>query len=106
MYAATKSFVLAFSKALHEELRPRGIKVCAVCPGPMDTQFWEVAGATEGKSRLIDKLPRVDPTAVAVGSLRAAKRGKATYTKGLFYKLYHLLAKILPHSFLMQFTEV
>ena len=106
VYAATKSFVLAFSKALHEELRPRGIKVCAVCPGPMDTQFWEVAGATEGKSRLIDKLPRVDPTAVAVGSLRAAKRGKATYTKGLFYKFYHLLAKVLPHSFLMEFTEV
>ena len=75
-------------------------------PRPMDTQFWEVAGATEGKSRLIDKLPRVDPTAVAVGSLRAAKRGKATYTKGLFYKFYHLLAKVLPHSFLMEFTEV
>lgn len=106
VYSATKAYVLALSKALHDELRPRGIKVTAVCPGPMDTDFWNVAGVPEGKSRLIDKLPRVTPQGVAVGSLRAAKRGKMVYTKGMFYKLYHLLSKLLPHGFLMQFTEV
>ncbi|MCI9553438.1 MAG: SDR family NAD(P)-dependent oxidoreductase [Acutalibacter sp.] len=106
VYSATKSFVLAFSKALHEELRPRGIKVLAVCPGPMDTEFWQVANVPEGKSRLIDKLPRVLPKEVAEGSLRAAKRGKLVYTRGFCYKLYHLLAKILPHGFIMEFTEV
>ncbi|WP_322175857.1 SDR family NAD(P)-dependent oxidoreductase [Acutalibacter caecimuris] len=106
VYAASKAFVLTFSKALHEELRPRGIKVLAVCPGPMDTDFWKVANVPEGKSRLIDKLPRVDAKEVAEGSLRAAKRGKLVYTKGFFYKLYHLLAKLLPHGFIMEFTEV
>lgn len=106
VYCATKSYVFALSKALHDELSPRGIKVLAVCPGPMDTDFWEVANVQEGKSRLIDSLPRVSPQAVAVGSLRAAKRGKLVYTKGIFYKLYHLLGKILPHSFLMEFTEI
>ncbi len=106
VYCATKSYVLALSKALHSELAPRGIKVTAVCPGPMDTDFWNVANVTEGKSRLIDKLPRVSPQAVAVGSLRAAKRGKTVYVKGFFYKLYHFLGKILPHGFLMQFTEI
>ncbi len=106
VYSATKSYVLAFSKAIHDELRPRGIKVTAVCPGIMDTDFWAVAGVQEGKSRLIDKLPRVSPQAVAVGSLRAAKRGKLVYTKGAFYKLLRLLGKILPHGFLMEFTEI
>lgn len=106
VYAATKSFVLSLSKALHDELRPRGIKVLAVCPGPMDTEFWKVANVPEGKSRLIDKLPRVSPKEVAEGSLRAAKRGKLVYTKGFFYKLYRLLAKLLPHGFIMEFTEV
>ena len=106
VYSATKAYVLALSKALHDELRPRGIKVTAVCPGPMETDFWNVAGVPEGKSRLIDKLPKVSAQAVAVGSLRAAKRGKMVYTKGMFYKFYHLLSKLLPHSFLMQFTEV
>lgn len=72
VYSATKAYVLALSKALHDELRPRGIKVLAVCPGPMDTDFWNVAGVPEGKSRLIDKLPREDPREVAEKSLRAA----------------------------------
>ncbi len=106
VYSATKSYVLSLSKALHDELSPRGIKVLAVCPGVMETDFWQVAGIPEGKSRLIDKLPKVSPQAVAVGSLRAAKRGKLVYTKGAFYKLYHVLGKILPHGFLMEFTEV
>ena len=106
VYGATKSFVLSLSRALRNELSPRGIHVTAVCPGPMDTDFWEVANVPEGRSRLIDALPRVDAKAVAVGSLRAAKRGKAVYTKSVFYKFYRLLAKILPHSLLIQFTEV
>ncbi len=106
VYSATKAYVLALSKALHDELRPRGIKVTAVCPGPMDTDFWNVAGVPEGKSRLIDRLPRVSPQDVAVRSLRAAKRGKMVYTNSFFYKLYHLLGKLLPHGFLMQFTEI
>ena len=84
----------------------QGIRVCAVCPGPMDTAFWNVAGVPEGKSRLIDKLPRVDPREVAEGSLRAAKRGKMTYTKGAFYKFYHVLSKLLPNGLMMEFTEV
>ena len=106
VYSATKSYVLAFSKALHDELRPRGIKVLAVCPGPMDTDFWRVAGVPEGKSRLIDRLPRVNAQEVAIRSLRAAKRGKMVYTNSMFYKFYHLLAKVIPHSVIMEFTEV
>ena len=91
VYSATKAYVLALSKALHDELRPRGIKVLAVCPGPMDTDFWNVAGVPEGKSRLIDKLPREDPREVAEKSLRAAKRGKMVYAKSAVYKFYHVL---------------
>lgn len=49
VYSATKAYVLALSKALHDELRPRGIKVLAVCPGPMDTDFWNVAGVPGGQ---------------------------------------------------------
>ena len=106
VYSATKAYVLALSKALHDELRPRGIKVLAVCPGPMDTDFWNVAGVPEGKSRLIDKLPREDPREVAEKSLRAAKRGKMVYAKSAVYKFYHVLSKVLPHGLLMEFTEV
>lgn len=106
VYCATKAYVVALSRALRDELRLRGINVTAVCPGPMDTNFWEVANVPEGKSRLIDSMPRVTPAGVAAGSLKAAKRGKDVYTKGMFYKFYRLLAKLLPHSFIMKFTEV
>ena len=43
VYAATKSFVLSFSKALRAELKERQIYVTAVCPGPVKTEFFEVA---------------------------------------------------------------
>ena len=46
IYAATKAFVLSFSESLNAELKPRNISVTAVCPGPVDTEFFEVAGNT------------------------------------------------------------
>lgn len=45
VYAATKAFVYSFSDALREELRGRGVHVMAVCPGPVDTGFFEATGA-------------------------------------------------------------
>src|SRR3954452_6311106 len=44
VYAATKSFVLSFSEAIRTELRGTGVTVTAVCPGPVRTEFTEVAG--------------------------------------------------------------
>mgnify|MGYP000835713314 CR=1 FL=1 len=44
VYAATKSYVLSFSRSLREELKTRGIIVTAVCPGPVDTPFFDVSG--------------------------------------------------------------
>jgi short-subunit dehydrogenase len=44
VYAATKAFVLSFTEALWAELKPLGVRVLAVCPGPVETEFHEVAG--------------------------------------------------------------
>ncbi len=44
VYFATKAFVLSLTEALHEELRPHGIKVTCLCPGPTRTEFGDVAG--------------------------------------------------------------
>jgi short-subunit dehydrogenase len=44
VYAASKSFVLSFSEAIRTELRGSGVTVTAVCPGPVKTEFTEVAG--------------------------------------------------------------
>ena len=42
-FNATKAFVLSLSEALHEELKPHGIRVTCLCPGPTRTEFGEVA---------------------------------------------------------------
>ena len=46
-YSATKAFVLHFSEALHEEAKAHGVTVTCLCPGPVKTEFQEVAGVDE-----------------------------------------------------------
>jgi short-subunit dehydrogenase len=48
VYYATKAYVLSFSEALHHELRPRGVRVTALCPGPVQTGFQARAGLPKG----------------------------------------------------------
>jgi short-subunit dehydrogenase len=49
VYAATKAYVTSFSEALRIEVREHGIRVMALCPGPVHTEFGEVAGRAPGK---------------------------------------------------------
>ena len=58
VYHATKSYVLSFSEALHEELRAKGIRVTALCPGPVDTEFQVRVGGYLAR-RLIRSAERV-----------------------------------------------
>ena len=100
VYSATKAYVSFFSRGLHEELRPRGISVTAVCPGPMDTEFISVGGI-KGHSKTFDILPYCDPVKVVRGALKAAKKGHAVYTPRLFYKFYRVLSGLIPHAILV-----
>ena len=105
VYSSTKAYVMSFSRALREELKQKKINVLAVCPGPMDTEFLAVAGIEKGTSSTFDMLPRVNPKAVAIGSIKASKTKKSVYTNHIFYKFYRILAKILPHSLVMKMAK-
>ncbi len=101
VYCASKSYLSALCLGLREELKHRKINVCAVCPGLMLTEMIPGNGngeLTAGQKR----LPQIVPMEAAMKSLRAAKRGQAVYTTGLFYKFYRLLAKLLPHTWLVK----
>src|SRR5204863_3535185 len=50
VYAATKAYVTSFSEALRAELRGTGVSVCALCPGPVHTEFQEIAKRPSGQS--------------------------------------------------------
>ncbi len=105
VYCSTKAYVLSFSKSLRFELKGKGINVMAVCPGPMDTEFLPAAGIEKGASHTFDTLPRVNPAMAAERSLRYAAKGHGIYTPRLFFKLYRLLAKLLPHGLVMHMSK-
>ena len=102
VYSSTKAYVMSFSRALREELKPFKINVLAACPGPMDTEFLPLAGIGKGSSKTFDTLPRVSPQTMAEKSLKASHAKKSVYTNRIFYKFYRILAKLLPHSLVMK----
>ncbi|MBQ4257699.1 MAG: SDR family NAD(P)-dependent oxidoreductase [Clostridia bacterium] len=105
VYCSTKAYVQSFSRSLAFELKKAGIHCLAVCPGPMDTEFLDVAGIT-GRSETFRKLPRVNAAKVAEKSVSAAVRGKFVYTPRFIYKVYRVLAKILPHRLVMHISKI
>ena len=48
VYHASKAYVVSFSEALHAELKADGVRVCALCPGPVATEFFQRAGLPQG----------------------------------------------------------
>ena len=103
-YSSTKAYVMSFSRGLREELKPYGINVLAVCPGPMKTEFLDVANITD-RSPMFKTLPYSDPDIVADRAVLWAGKGKSVYTPKLLFKFYRVLAKLVPHSIMMKFCK-
>jgi short-subunit dehydrogenase len=72
------------SEALHEELKPHGIKVSCLCPGPTRTEFGDVAGF--GGNGLFDRVAMNAPEVVEAG-LAALDRNRAVVVTGWLNKL-------------------
>ena len=104
VYSSTKAYVMSFTKGLREELKPLGVNALAVCPGPMRTEFLDVANITE-RSKMFKTLPYSDPDAVADKAMVAAAKGRCVYTHLLLFKFYRVLAKLVPHSIMMKFCK-
>lgn len=110
-YSATKAATNSLTLALRNEVKPFGVKACAILPGDVKTGFTAArkkscAGADvygEAVDRAVAVMERdeengMPPEPVAKAVLRAAnaKHPKAYYTVGLQYQVFVLLAKILP----------
>lgn len=100
VYAATKSYVLSFSRALREELRVKKIWVTAVCPGPVETAFFDTA-EKNGATLAIKKLTMVGVQRVVKKALMDSCDKKAVSVCSYPIKAFRVLAKILPHSWLL-----
>lgn len=103
VYAGTKAFVLSFSQGLRGEVRGKGVEVLAVCPGPVDTPFFEATGA-EGLRGTIPKASMVTAEQVVRESLRALRAGRSFVVPGVAFKLAALGTKFMPRDLLASMT--
>lgn len=101
VYAATKAYVVSFSKALSVELQNRGIKVLTVCPGPVETEFFN----NIDKVKAIKKLFFKKADKVVKRALDDLIKGKEISVYGFDMNVLKVLAKILPHSIIMRFMK-
>jgi hypothetical protein len=95
VYFATKAYVLSFSEALHEELKPDGIKVSCLCPGPTRTEFGEVAGF--GGNGAFDRFAMDAAEVVEIG-LKGLDSNKAVVIAGFVNKVGALSTRFAPRS--------
>ena len=105
-YAASKSYVISFSRAMSVELRQSGIDVMAVCPGPVATDFQR--RATEGKETEFTGWRKnfvIDPVKLAGKSLKASVKGRKMFVYPFSQKLLHLASKIVPASWILAFES-
>ncbi|MBO1266352.1 SDR family oxidoreductase [Proteiniclasticum sp. SCR006] len=92
-YYASKAYVLSLSEAMHEELKEEGVKVSALCPGPVRTEFQERA---EMKKTDTAKAFIMEAKKVADAGYLGLWRGKAVVIPGTFEKMVPVLTKLMP----------
>ena len=99
VYGATKAFVLSFSRALNVELKKRGIKVIAICPGWVRTEFFDRA-VTDNTITYYNKY--YDSDEVVRRALSDMKKGRDVSVCGFSTRMQVRLTKILPHRLVMK----
>ena len=100
VYAATKAYVLSFSCGIGAELADRGITVTAVCPGPVSTEFAQVASNGARKNVVGGK----DPGKVVAHSLRCADRKRPMAIYAVKWKLKAFLSRFVGRAFFARHT--
>jgi short-subunit dehydrogenase len=101
VYHATKAYMLSFSEALHQELKPRGVRVTALCPGPVDTEFQARSGMPEG---YFPKTMSRSARRVANDGYDGLMRGKRVVIPGFDNQVAALLPRLLPRGLMLSIT--
>ena len=102
-YGATKSFVLSYSRAMNRELRDKGLRMMAMNPGWVRTEFFDHAFQTNagGQVQYFDRVYEAD--AVVATGLKDLYRTKKDYSvHGFMTRMQVRLVKLLPHSLVMK----
>jgi short-subunit dehydrogenase len=98
VYYASKAYVLSFSEALRRELAPRGVRVTALCPGPVPSEFQARAGFKPGFDSAILNVSASD---VAQAGYRGLMANKRAVLPGLGIKVVPFLLRLFPRGFIL-----
>jgi short-subunit dehydrogenase len=98
VYYASKAYVLSFSEALRGELAPRGVRVTALCPGPVPSEFQARAGFLPGFDSAILNVSASD---VAQAGYRGLMANKRAVLPGLGIKIVPFLLRLFPRGFIL-----
>jgi short-subunit dehydrogenase len=96
VYYATKAFVLSFSEALHVELKPQGVRVSVLCPGPVPTEFQARAGIMR-RPGIMDR----SADEVARAGYDGLMRGRRLIVPGWQNRLVSRIPRILPRALVL-----
>ena len=95
VYGASKAFVLSFTEGLAEELRDAGVYVGAYCPGPVETEFGEVSGASDR----FEVVPQVlSAEEAASEALAQIARREVVFVPKALYRFATAASRFLPRS--------
>jgi short-subunit dehydrogenase len=98
VYYASKAYVLSFSEALRAELAPRGVRVTALCPGPVPSEFQSRAGFLPGFDSAVLNVSASD---VAKAGYRGLMANKRAVLPGLGIKIVPFLLRLFPRGFIL-----
>ena len=99
VYYGSKAYVLSFSEALHHELSRRGVRVTALCPGPVPTEFQTRAGLRGDRAQ--SALLSLSAAQVARIGYRGFMRGKRVVVAGIGNQIVLFLVRMVPHAALL-----
>jgi hypothetical protein len=102
VYYASKAYVLSFTEALSRELKPLGIRVTTLCPGPVKTEFQTRAGID---SKQPPMLLRRTPDQVAQAGYDGFMAGERLVIPGVGNKLMSMVPRFLPRGLMLQALE-
>jgi len=99
-YAAAKAYVLSFSEAIHQEVRGHGVTVTALAPGPVETDFWQIAGWETASGKSFERAvpgAMISASDAARAGVEGLERGERVVVPGLPIRAAMLASRYIPH---------
>lgn len=101
VYGASKAFVLSYTQALRQELRDSGVKVTALCPGPVHTDFGQTAGFTAEEESILPEVLWVSTDDVARAGIEGLDADKGVVVPGKLNQAITALYQHIPRQLLL-----